>query len=167
MSSPIRLGVIGLSVSGGWADLILMKPLLPPSPLASRFKLTALCTRSAASASATAKKYSELVGHDVKAYHGAEGRAQLARDPDVDMVVVAVKVADHKEAILPALEAGKDVFVEWPLGKDLAESTEIAELARKKGVRTIIGNQAIQSPMLLKVCAASLLRDLTYMNSFL
>ena len=152
MSSPIRLGVIGLSVSGGWADLILMKPLLPPSPLASRFKLTALCTRSAASASATAKKYSELVGHDVKAYHGAEGREQIARDPEVDLVAVVVKVGDHKEAVMPAIEAGKDVFVEWPAGKGIEETRAIAEAVRKRGVRGIVGAQAIQSPAVQKVC---------------
>ena len=148
--TPIRVGVIGLSVSGGWGS-VLVAPLLPPAPLASQYRLTAVCTRSAASAQATADKYSAQLGHAVSAYHGPAGHEQLARDPDVDMVVVAVKVADHKEAIIPAIEAGKDVFVEWPLGKDLAESRELAELARKKGVRTVIGNQAIQSPMLLKV----------------
>lgn len=152
MSAPIRIGVVGLSVSGGWASTLLA-PLLPPSPLAPKYKLTALCTRSAASASATAAKYSSLLGHDVKAYHGPGGAAQLARDPAVDMVVVAVKVGDHAAAALPAIDAGKQVFVEWPLGRGLAEAEELARRAREKGVRAIVGNQARQSPALLKVRA--------------
>lgn len=148
---PIRLGVVGLSVSGGWASLVLFQPLLAPGPLAAKYKLTAVCTRSAESAAATAQKYSEQLGHTVKAYHGPEGRAQIAQDPEVDLVAVVVKVGDHKEAVLPTIEAGKDVFVEWPLGNGLEETRAIVEAARRKGVRGIVGAQAIQSPAVQKV----------------
>ena len=90
MSRPIRLGFIGLSVSGGWAAN-LVAPLLPPSPLASKYTNTALCTRSVQSARATAEKYEGLLGHPVKAYYGPSGYDDIANDPEVDMVVVAVK----------------------------------------------------------------------------
>ncbi|GJE92404.1 Gfo/Idh/MocA family oxidoreductase [Phanerochaete sordida] len=147
---PIRIGVIGLSVSGGWAS-VLLAPILPPAPLAAKYKLTALCTRSPASAQATAEKYSAELGHAVRGYHGADGAAQLANDPDVDLVVVAVKVGEHRAAALPALAAGKPVFVEWPLGNGLQETQELAALARAKGVKNIVGNQVRFSPALLKI----------------
>lgn len=47
-----------------------------------------------------------------KAYSSAE---YIAKDPDVDLVVISVKLPFHRDLALPALKAGKDVFVEWPL----------------------------------------------------
>lgn len=150
MSIPIRLGFIGLSVSGGWAAN-LIAPLLPPSALASKYRIAAVCTRSAESAKATAEKYSSQAGYPIKVYHGPSGYEDIANDPEVDMVVVAVKVTDHKEAARPAIKAGKAVFVEWPLGRGLRETQELAELAKQQDVRSIVGAQAVQSPALRKV----------------
>lgn len=151
-SLPVRLGVIGLSVSGGWAANVLVKPLLPPSPLASAYKITAICTTSHESAIATSEKYSLLLGYAVKAYHGPSGAQDIADDPEVDMVVVAVKVTDHKRSVLPALHAGKRVFVEWPLGRNVEEAKEISEVAQSMGIQGVIGDQVLQSPALRKVC---------------
>jgi len=122
--------------------------LLRPS-LSSSFTLTAVSTTSAASAAASAKKYSEIVGHPVKAFHGHT--SQIANDPDVDLVVVAVNGPSHLATSLPAIEAGKDLFVEWPAGAGLKETNAIAEAARKKGVRTMVGLQGRHSPVVKKV----------------
>jgi predicted dehydrogenase len=61
-----------------------------------------------------------------------------------------VKVPGHYDAIKPALEAGKDVFSEWPLARTLADAEEFVQLAKKKNVRTLVGLQARQSPAILK-----------------
>ena len=58
----------------------------------------------------------------------------------------------HRELTLPALKAKKDVFVEWPLGRTLAEAEEMAALAKSMGVRTMVGLQARQGPSIRKVC---------------
>jgi predicted dehydrogenase len=121
---------------------------LEPS-LSSSYTLTAVSTTSEASASASAKKYSELVGHTVKPFHG--DTSHIANDPDVDLVVVSVKTPQHHAAILPAIEAGKDVFVEWPAGVGLQGTSVMAEAARKKGVRTMVGLQGRQAPVVKKV----------------
>ncbi|KAF8542810.1 hypothetical protein BDD12DRAFT_823497 [Trichophaea hybrida] len=42
---------------------------------------------------------------------------------------------------IPALEAGKMAFVEWPLGANLSEAEELARIAEEKGVRTVVGLQ--------------------------
>lgn len=48
---------------------------------------------------------------------------------------------------MPALHAKKDVFVEWPLGANLAEAEEMNSLAKKQGVKTYVGLQArVQAP---------------------
>ncbi|WP_107489655.1 Gfo/Idh/MocA family protein [Streptomyces yunnanensis] len=54
----------------------------------------------------------------------------------------------HLELIRPALEAGKTVFSEWPLGADLAQAEELADLAHRRGVLTTVGLQARSAPPL-------------------
>lgn len=50
----------------------------------------------------------------------------------------------------PALLAGKDVFTEWPLARNLADAEEFVALAKEKNVRTLVGLQARQSPAIIK-----------------
>lgn len=74
----------------------------------------------------------------------------IASDPNVDIVAVSVNVPEHYALTKPALEAGKDVFVEWPLARNLAEAEELTQLAKEKGVKTMIGLQARQNPSIVK-----------------
>uniref|UniRef100_A0A0W0F8H2 Gfo/Idh/MocA-like oxidoreductase N-terminal domain-containing protein n=1 Tax=Moniliophthora roreri TaxID=221103 RepID=A0A0W0F8H2_MONRR len=151
--APIKLGFVGLS-SKGWATTVLAPPLLQP-PLSSQYSLTAVSTTNEASAVDSANKWSEASGgkNKVKPFHG-DG-SKIAQDADVDLVVVSVKGPQHREPALAAIEAGKDVFVEWPAGKNLRETEELYEAAKRKGVRTIVGCQGRQSPAIRKVCRAA------------
>ncbi|TFK46794.1 NAD-binding Rossmann fold oxidoreductase, partial [Heliocybe sulcata] len=79
----------------------------------------------------------------IKAYHGAT--TAIASDEELDMVAVAVKAPHHKEAAMPIIDAGKDLFIEWPAGRGLKETTELAEAARRKGIRTMVGSQGRQN----------------------
>ncbi len=145
----IRLGVVGLS-SRGWASQALIPPLFD-SLLSAKYTITALCTSSEASATDAVAKYSKLTGHIVKGYHGKSGPSDIAADPDVDMVVVSVKIPDHYNAVMPAIEAGKDVFVEWTPGNGLDQTLKIAEAAKRKGVRCLVGSQGHHSASTRKV----------------
>lgn len=64
---------------------------------------------------------------------------QLLADPDVDAVVIASATALHKEQALAALAAGKDVFIEKPIGMDVAECREIEEAAAASGRHFFVG----------------------------
>jgi predicted dehydrogenase len=62
-----------------------------------------------------------------------------------------VRVDRHLATISPALKAGKDVFVEWPLGKNLAEAQELLKLKNEGNVKTsVVGLQARQAPIIKK-----------------
>ena len=52
---------------------------------------------------------------------------------------------------MPALQAKKNVFVEWPLGVDLKQAEEIAAYAKKQGVKTVVGLQQRLGTAVLKV----------------
>ncbi|PSR77867.1 hypothetical protein PHLCEN_2v7688 [Hermanssonia centrifuga] len=147
--APIRIGFIGLS-SRGWASTNLVPQLFHPL-LSSSYSLTALSTSSEASAAAAAAKYSELAGHPVKGYHGEQGFVDIANDPNVDMVAVSVKIPDHLKAVTPAIEAGKDIFIEWAPGNGYEETLKIAEAAKRKGVKVLVGAQATHGVYLNKL----------------
>lgn len=147
MSSPIGVGFVGLSTTG-WASTVLAPSLLQPS-LQNKYKLVAVSTTSEASSTASAKKHSEQLGHTVKAYHG--DTAQVAADADVDLVIVSIKTPYHKPAVLSVISQKKNFFLEWPAGRGLQETVEIAEAAHKQGVKSIVGLQARNSPVIKKV----------------
>jgi len=83
-----------------------------------------------------------------KAYDSYE---KLAADPDVDLYVVSTRADTHYEVAMPALKAGRNVYVEWPLAANTAEAKEMAALAKQKNVKTIIGLQGRISPSVRKV----------------
>ncbi len=62
-------------------------------------------------------------------------------------MTVAVKVPDHRELVLAALAAGKHVYCEWPLGRDLAETAQLARAAGSAGVHVAIGLQTRMNPV--------------------
>jgi predicted dehydrogenase len=76
----------------------------------------------------------------------------LAQDPNVDLVVCSVRVDKHFAAVAPVVKAGKNVYVEWPLGKNLEEAEELLRLSKAYGVQhTVVGLQARFAPSVAKL----------------
>ncbi|KAH0830187.1 hypothetical protein J3R83DRAFT_1542 [Lanmaoa asiatica] len=142
-SSPINVGVVGLSTAG-WAR-VLESAL---RTLGDTYRVVAVSTTNETSARASAQRISEETKYPVKAYYG--DTAQIANDPDVEFVIVAVKAPEHRKALLPVIQAKKPFFIEWPVGRNLQETQELAETARLNGVRSMVGLQGRQSPVLNK-----------------
>lgn len=128
----IGVGIVGGSTTG-WASLAHI-PVLAALPA---FELRAVSTSRSSSAQAAAARYA------VPAYSSHQ---DLIAHPGVELVVVAVKVTEHLGIVSAALEAGKMVYSEWPLGNGLAEAEKLTELARTAGVRTVAGLQGRYAP---------------------
>ena len=73
-------------------------------------------------------------------------RELLARQPDIDAVMIATP--DHTHAVIAAaaIKAGKHVFVQKPLCHDVFECRELMRLAKEKNVVTQMGIQGHASP---------------------
>src|SRR5437879_12649215 len=73
----------------------------------------------------------------------------MAAHPDVDLLVVCVRVPGHRELVMAGLEGGRPVGCGWSLGKNRAEAEEMAGLARQRSLKTIVGLQARSDPTIL------------------
>jgi predicted dehydrogenase len=131
----IRVGIIGASPDRGWAAQAHIPAL---RSLSNDFEITALSTSRRESADAASKLFGVPVAFD--------NHQALVNRADVDAVAVTVKVPYHLELASAALEAGKAVYCEWPLGNGLNEAEILAALARKKGVLAVAGLQARSAP---------------------
>src|SRR3982075_1352903 len=143
--SPLGVGIIGVSPVRGWAATAHI-PALRALP---SYEIRALSARSAESAHAAG----EVFG--VSAVYS--DHEDLVSQADIDVVAVTVKAPHHRELVSAALAAGKAVYCEWPLGRDLDDARAMAALAAEQGVRTVVGLQARQAPAIEFV--QQLLRD--------
>src|SRR6266566_5225868 len=132
--STLGVGIIGVSPVRGWATTAHI-PALRALPT---YEIAALSAHSAESARAAGQMFGvSAVFSD---------HEQLVTQPEVDVVAVTVKVPHHRELVSAALAAGKAVYCEWPLGRDLDDARAMAARAAERVLRTVVGLQARQAP---------------------
>src|SRR2546425_9780994 len=131
MSKRIRIGIIGANPDRGWAAQAHIPAL---KSLSGDFEITALSTSRRESADAASTRFGVPLAFD--------NYQELVNSGAVDVVAVTVKVPYHLELATAALEAGKAVYCEWPLGNGLNEAETLAALAKKKGVLAVAGRDA-------------------------
>src|SRR5438034_5652685 len=132
--STLGVGIIGVSPVRGWAATAHI-PALRALP---NYEIRALGAHSEGSARAAGEAFGvSAVFSD---------HEELVIQPDIDVVAVTVKAPHHRELVSTALAAGKAVYCEWPLGRDLDDARAMAALAAEQGVCTVVGLQARQAP---------------------
>src|ERR1700720_2367238 len=137
MADRVRLGLIGASVTGTWSA----RSHLPALQASSDVELTAVCTTRPDSAEAARRAWGARLAFD-------DWRKMVA-SPEIDAVAVVVRVPSHYAPAKAALEAGKHVYCEWPLGRTTAEAVELAALAKTGGLITAVGLQARVNPAVM------------------
>src|SRR3989475_1715665 len=140
MTDKIRVGIVGATVTQGgshWGA----NAHVPALKALPRYELKAVCT----SHEDTAKASAAAFGAE-RAFHRF---SDMAAHPEVDLIVVCVRVPGHRDLVMAGLQAGKAVFCEWPLGKNLAEAEEMAGLASQRSIKSVVGLQARSAPAIL------------------
>src|SRR4051812_25996185 len=137
MANKIRLGFIGANVKSTWASQSHF-PALRASP---DVEMTSVCTTRAETAEAAREAFG--------AKHAFTDFRKMVTSKEIDAVAVVIRVPSHFDATKAAIEAGKHVYTEWPLGRTTEEAEELAALARAKGVQTAVGLQSRVSPTLM------------------
>ena len=129
---PLRVGLIG--AGGRWGP----RAHVPALKNLPEIDFYAVCTAHADTAQAAADKFG------IKRAYGDD--KAMGADPQVEAALVAVRVPAHYVLSKNAIEAGKNVYCEWPLGATTKEAEELAALARKMKVHTMVGLQRRASP---------------------
>lgn len=138
-NKKLRVGIIGANVNYGWGP----RAHLPALVALPDIDLVAVCTAHEDTARESAERYGVPA-----AFHD---HMEMLKQDDIDAVGVIVRVPLHHRLTMDVVAAGKHVFTEWPLGANLAEAEEMAELARKQNVHTMVGLQARCSPAILRL----------------
>jgi predicted dehydrogenase len=118
MTAPIRWGI--LSTGGIAHDFVEDLALLPDAEVA------AVGSRTPDAAQAFAAR------HGIPRAYGSW--AELAADPEVDVIYVATPHSAHHAATMTCLRAGKAALTEKPLTLDVREAQELFDAAGAQGV---------------------------------
>ena len=121
MADRVRLGLIGASVQGTWSA----RSHLPALRASPDIELTAVCTTRADSAEAARQAYGAKLAFD--------DCREMVASPEIDAVAVVVRVPSHYAPTKAALDAGKHVYSEWPLGRTTAEAKSCRRSPGRRG----------------------------------
>jgi len=113
----IRYGILGFGLHA-------VRRLMPGFALATNSQVTALSRRDMKQAEASAAEY--------KIPHAYDSAADLCRSPEVDAIFVATPDCWHLGDVLLAIESGKPVLCEKPMGMNASECRQMVEAARRK-----------------------------------
>jgi len=126
------IGIVGADTRASWAKVSHV-PAINGLP---GLKLAAVATRNEQSA----REAADAFGAD----RWFSDPFAMIRDDRIDVITVAVKVPAHRELVLAAMDAGKAVYCEAPLGRTVAETEEMASAAGL--LHTAIGLQGRFNP---------------------
>ncbi|WP_454805949.1 Gfo/Idh/MocA family protein [Paraburkholderia fungorum] len=132
---PLGVGIVGLQPGRSWAAIAHVPAL---RSLPDDYEIVGVANSSPASAKQAAQAC------DIP--YAFADVAELVASPAVQIVTVTVKVPHHFELVKAAIDAGKHVYCEWPLGNGLQEAQALADMARARGVLAVVGTQARAAP---------------------
>jgi predicted dehydrogenase len=126
----IRVGIIGASMRNGWGR----DAHIPALRALPEFEITAVCTSRQETADETAKHFGIP--------HAFADPYKMVQHPDVDLVSICVRVPFHHQLGMAALNAGKNLYCEWPLAATTEQAQQMRDLAVRKGAHHMVGLQA-------------------------
>lgn len=154
--ADIGIGIIGGGYMGK-AHSVAMAAVATvfDTPLRPRLEMIA------ATSAQSAERYRQAYGFK----RGTADWRELVADPVVEAVVIASPQATHREIALAAIENGKHVLCEKPLGESLDDSAAMVAAAEKAGVANMVGFNYIRTPAsqyARKLIADGLIGDVTW-----
>src|SRR4029077_9759924 len=128
----IHVGIVGANAKSSWAK-VSHAPEINGLP---GLKLAAVATRNEQSAREAAEAFG--------AHRWFSDPFAMIRDDLIHVITITVKVPAHRELVLAALDAGKAVYCEAPLGRTVPETEEMASAVGS--LHTAIGLQGRLNP---------------------
>jgi len=139
-NETIHVGLIGCGGEG--------RAVATAHSLCEGARIVAVCDLNASRMAHARKQFG---GEKVLAYHDYR---KMLENKDIDAVIVATNGHWHVLPVIHACGAGKDVYVEKPLGTSIGEGRAAVEAARKHGRVVQIGTQQRSWPHYAKAAEA-------------
>jgi predicted dehydrogenase len=95
---------------------------------------------------------------------------ELLDNKDIDCIVAAVPDHWHKQIVVDAVSAGKDIYCEKPMSHSPADGVAMVDAAKRAGRIVQIGSQRVSSQICAKakqIIADGMLGDLTLVEGWL
>jgi predicted dehydrogenase len=155
-SDRIRFGMIGIGMQGNW---LLASAIEPPGVECVRAcdlydgRHTLAREITAKPDLPTTRRYQEVL-----------------EDKSIDCVIAAVPDHWHKQVVVDAVSAGKDIYCEKPMSHSPAEGVDIVEAQKRTGRIVQIGSQRVSSLICKKakeIVAQGSLGDLMLVEGWL
>src|ERR1044071_8592191 len=141
MPDKIRVGIVGATVTPGGSGWGANAHVPAIKALSQSYELFAVCTQHQDTAQASRDAFGAEIGFD--------NFPKMVAEPGIDLAVVVVRVPGHYDLVMEALQAGKAVYCEWPLGRNVEEAQKMADLANQRNLTTAVGLQARSDPSLM------------------
>ncbi len=139
MSKVLRVGVVG---GGGIAQMMHLPHLFERPDL---YQVVSLADVS--------QPVREAVGRQYRIGHLTADYREVCTRPDVDAVLLLAS-GSHRESAIAALEAGKHLLVEKPLGYSVEEIEEISRVAKRSAGLLMVGYHKRFDPGYLRAMEA-------------
>lgn len=130
MQRPIGIGVIGFGWMGHVHSSAYRRVLEHYSDLGVSPRLVIACDLSE-----DRLRQAELFGFETT----TQDWRSVAEHQEVEAISVTVPNNMHREVAITAMEAGKHVWVEKPVGRGVDDTAAVAEVARRTGVVNAVG----------------------------
>jgi predicted dehydrogenase len=124
--TKVRVGLVGV---GNWAKY----GHLPALRLLPEYEVVAVSSRQRTTAEEIARTFG------IK--YAFESATELSTHPEVDLVITLPPTPQHESIVRLAIEAGKDVYCEWPLTTNTHDSEMLLTMAEAAHVRHVVGLQ--------------------------
>jgi predicted dehydrogenase len=135
LSNPVRVGVIG---AGYWGPNIVRN--LHEAPGA---EAVAVADLSPDRLDAIRKRFPAVrVTTDYR---------ELVNDPSIDAICIVTPVGTHRKLAEEAFAAGKHVFVEKPLAKNVSDAEAIVRAGERAGKTLMVGHTFVYNPAVVVV----------------
>ena len=95
---------------------------------------------------------------------------QLLDNKDIDCIVAAVPDHWHRQIVIDAVSAGKDIYCEKPMSHSAADGVAMVDAVKKSGRILQIGSQRVSANVTAKakeIIASGMLGDLMLVEGFL
>jgi predicted dehydrogenase len=95
---------------------------------------------------------------------------ELLENREIDCIVAAVPDHWHRQVVVDAVNAGKDIYCEKPMSHSPADGVAMVEAAKKAGRVVQIGSQRVSSPICAKareMVASGMLGDVMLIEGWL